>query len=241
MLPRQGYEDAEVRLKSSQANYDLSLQEVRNLLATLKQYTATRELAEKKLQDTLIRAPFSGIVKGKDVSPGQYLQVQAPVVTLVQIDRLKASLQIPERMAGWVRIGQQVTISVDAHPDRMFTGRISRINPTVNPETRTFTTIARVENPDGLLKPGFFVRASIPSDQVENLLTIPQKALVYAYGVYSVYVLQGDQVEQREVRIGDRLGEDVEIVNGLTEGEQIAIPINEGQVLFAGAAVEVVP
>jgi len=71
------------------------------------------------------------------------------------------------------------------------------------------------------------------------VLTIPQKALVYAYGVYSVYVLQGNQVEQREVKIGDRLGEDVEIVGGLTEGEQVAIPIHEGQVLFAGAAVEV--
>jgi RND family efflux transporter MFP subunit len=149
-------------------------------------------------------------------------------------------MQIPERMAGWVRVGQQVDITVDAYPDRKFTGRMSRINPTVDPETRTFATLARVENPDGLLKPGFFLRASIPSDQMESLMTIPQKALVYAYGVYSVYVLQGSQVEQREVKIGDRVGEDVEIVGGLTEGEQVAIPVNEGQVLFAGAAVEVV-
>jgi RND family efflux transporter MFP subunit len=239
LLPRQGYEDAEARLKSSQANYDLSLQEVRNLQATLQQYTVASELAEKKLRDTKIRAPFSGFVQGKDVSTGQYVGVQTPVVMLVRTDWLKASMQIPERMAGWVRVGQQVDITVDAYPDRKFTGRMSRINPTVDPETRTFATLARVENPDGLLKPGFFLRASIPSDQMETLMTIPQKALVYAYGVYSVYVLQGSQVEQREVKIGDRLGEDVEIVSGLTEGDQVAIPINEGQVLFAGAAVEV--
>lgn len=239
LLPRQGYEDAEARVKSSQANYDLSLQEVRNLLATLRQNTVARELAEKKLRDTKIRAPFSGFVQGKDVSTGQYVRVQSPVMTLVRLDYVKATVQIPEKMAGWVRVGQQVNITVDAYPDRKFTGIVRRINPVVDPETRSFATQARVENPDGVLKPGFFLRASIPSDQVESLMTIPQKALVYAYGVYSVYVLQANQVQQREVKIGERVGDDVEIVEGLTEGEQIAIPINEGQVLFTGAAVEV--
>jgi len=241
LVPRQGFEEAEARTKTAQANYDLALQEVRNLLATLRQYMVTSELAEKKLRDTQIRAPFSGYVKGKDVSAGQYLRVQAPVVTLVRVDPLKANLQIPEKMAGWIRVGQTVTIAVDAHPDRKFTGRLARINPTVDPETRSFATIARVENPEGFLKPGFFLRASIPSDLMESLLTIPQKALVYAYGVYSVYVLQGNQVQQREVKIGERLDADVEILDGLTEGEQIAIPINQGQLLFAGASVEVAP
>ena len=241
LVPRQGFEEAEARTKTAQANYDLALQEVRNLLATLRQYMVTSELAEKKLRDTQIRAPFSGYVKGKDVSAGQYLRVQAPVVTLVRVDWLKANLQIPEKMAGWIRVGQTVTIAVDAHPDRKFTGRLARINPTVDPETRSFATIARVENPEGFLKPGFFLRASIPSDLMESLLTIPQKALVYAYGVYSVYVLQGNQVQQREVKIGERLDADVEILDGLTEGEQIAIPINQGQLLFAGASVEVAP
>jgi RND family efflux transporter MFP subunit len=241
LLPRQGYEDAEARLKSSQANYDLALQEVRNLLATLRQSIVTHELAEKKLRDTQIRAPFSGFVKGKDVSTGQYIRVQSPVVTLVNVDWVKAPMQIPEKLAAWIRVGQMVTVSVDAYPDRKFSGRISRINPTVTPETRSFTALARVENSEGLLKPGFFYRASIPSEQVESLLTIPQKALSYAYGVYSVFVLQGSQVQQREVKIGDRLEESVEIVSGLTEGDQVAIPINQGQLLFAGAAVEVAP
>jgi membrane fusion protein (multidrug efflux system) len=241
LLPRQGYEDADARLKSSQANYDVALQEVRNLLATLKQYTATTELAEKKLHDSKIRAPFSGYIQSKSVSPGQYLRVQSPVVMLVRTDWLKASMQIPEKMAGWVRVGQQVDITVDAYPDRKFVGRMSRINPTVDSETRTFATLARVENPDGILKPGFFLRASIPSDQMESLLTVPQKALTYAYGVYSVYVLQGNQVQQREVKIGDRLADDVEIVEGLKEGEQVAIPITDGEVLFAGATVELAP
>jgi len=241
LLPRQGFEETEARSKTAQANYDLALQEVRNLLATLKQYTVNGELAEKKLRDTRIRAPFSGFVKGKDVSAGQYLRVQAPVVTLVNIDWVKASLHIPEKMAAWIRVGQTVTISVDAYAERKFTGRISRINPSVDPETRAFTALARVENREGLLKPGFFFRASIPSEQVESLLTIPQNALAYAYGVYSVYVLQGNQVQQREVKIGDRAGETVEIVGGLTEGEQVAIPINQGQLLFAGASVEIAP
>ena len=239
LLPRQGYEDAEARLKSSQANYDLSLQEVRNLQATLKQHTVASELAEKKLQDTKIRAPFTGYVQGKEVSDGQFVRVQTPVVTLVRTDFVKASMQIPEKMAPWVRIGQKVDITVDAYPGRKFIGTMRRINPVVNPETRTFATYARVDNPEGILKPGFFFRASIPSDQTEALLMIPQKSLVYNYGVYSVHVLQGNQVQQREVKIGERIGDDVEVLEGLNEGEQVAIPVEQGQNLFSGATVEV--
>jgi len=241
LLARQGFEETEARFKTTQANYDLALQEVRNLLAVLRENIATSELAEKKLNDTQIRAPFRGFVKGKNVSAGEYIRVQAPVVTLVQMDWVKVNLQIPERMAGWIHVGQEVEISVDAYPGRKFTGRMSRINPTVDPETRTFATLTRVDNREGLLKPGFFVRARIPSDQVESLLAIPQKALVYAYGVYSVYVLEGSQVQQREVKIGERLDEAVEIVSGLTDGDPIAIPLHEGQLLSAGAAVEVAP
>jgi len=241
LLPRQGYEEAEARFKSAQANYDLALQEVRNLLAALKQVSVTSELAQKKLRDTQIRAPFGGYVKARSVAPGQFLRVQTPVFTLVRVDPLRARIAIPEKMAGWIPAGQAVTIFVEAYPDRPFTGKIARANPVVDPQTRSYEAEAVVQNREGLLRPGFFVKASIPTDRVENLLTIPQKALNYAYGVYSVYVVQGNQVQQREVKIGDRLANDVEIVAGLAAGDQAAIPVNQGQLLFNGASVDIAP
>lgn len=241
LVPRQSYEEAESRYKSMQANYDLALQDVRNLLAVLKQYTATSELASKKLQDTEIKAPLAGYVKGKAISQGEYVRVQTALITIVRVNPLKAIINIPEKMAGWVTVGRPVTISVEAYPDRKFTGRIARMNPTVDPETRSFVAVGHVDNNEGLLKPGFFLRASIPSNRVENLLTIPQRALNYTYGVYSVYVLKGNQAEQREVKIGDRLADDVEILAGLSEGDQVAIPVNPGQQLYNGAPVEVAP
>ena len=241
LVPRQSYDETDARLKSAQANYDLALQEVRNLLASLKQYTATSELAGKKLRDTEIRAPLAGYVKGKAISEGEYVRVQTALVTIVRVNPIKAIINIPEKMAGWVTVGRPVTISVEAYPDRKFTGRIARMNPTVDPETRSFVAVGHVDNGEELLKPGFFLRASIPSNRVENLLTIPQKALAYTYGVYSVFVLKGNQAQQREVKIGDRLGGDVEILEGLSEGDHVAISVNQGQQLYNGAPVEVAP
>ena len=241
LLPRQSYEEAESRHKSAQANYDLALQEVRNLVAALNQVRATSELAEKKLRDTQILAPISGYIKQRSVSAGQFLRVQTPVLTLVRVDPLRARVTIPEKMAGWIPIGQAISLSVEAYPDRKFTGKISRMNPSVDAQTRSFEAEALVENSDGLLKPGFFVRASIPSNRAEHIVSLPEKALSYSYGVYTLFAVQGGRLVQREAKIGDRLGDDVEILAGLSEGEQVAIPVNPGQPLYDGALVEIAP
>jgi multidrug efflux pump subunit AcrA (membrane-fusion protein) len=101
----------------------------------------------------------------------------------------------------------------------------------VDPQTRTFDAEALIENHDGLLKPGFFVKASIPSKKVDSILLVPQKALSYAYGIYKVYALtDNNKLKEREVKIGDRIGENVEVISGVEEGDRLALP-TEGQEL----------
>jgi membrane fusion protein (multidrug efflux system) len=242
LIPRQSFDEDEANYKAAQATYDLAVQDVRNLQAAVKQERATRDLANKKLHDTSILAPFGGYVKERNVTEGQYLKVQTPVMAIVNVDPMRVRLKVPEKMAAWVPVGQLVTLSVEAYPDRTFSGKIWRINPSVDPQTRTFDAEALIENHPGILKPGFFVKASIPSTKVDQVLFVPQKTLSYAYGIYKVYaVTKENRLKEREVKLGDRLGEDVELIDGVRAGDRLALPV-EGQELAVkdGAPVKIV-
>jgi len=239
LLPRQDFDQTEARMHAATAAYDLAVQSVQNLRAQLPQYRAAVELAEKKLRDAVIRAPFKGQVKERLVAPGQYLKVQTPVVVIVSIDPLRVRLKIPEMMAGWIRSGEGIHVSVEAYPDKTFSGKLSRTNPAVDPQSRTFEVEALLENSEGLLKPGFFVKAKIPSGKRERVLTVPRDSLQYSYGVYKVCLIQGDVLKETEVKIGELEGEEAEIVSGAKAGDMIAVPIN-GRALKDGAKVQIV-
>jgi RND family efflux transporter MFP subunit len=238
LLPKQSFDEAESRHNAARAAYDLSVQTVENLRAQLAQSKAATSLAQKKVGDSMIRAPFAGQVKERSVTQGQYLKVQTPVMVIVNIDPMRVRLRVPEKMAAWVKTGQEVTVSVEAYPGRAFTGKITRINPSVDQQTRAFEVEALIDNRETLLKPGFFVKATIPSSFVVDALVVPQDALLYVYGVYKVFVIEGNTLKEREVKIGERNGDDVEIVEGLTAGERIALS-TKGQDLKDGATVEV--
>jgi RND family efflux transporter MFP subunit len=240
LIPKQSYDEAESRYNVARAAYDLSVQTVENLRAQLAQSRASVALAQKKLSDATIRAPFAGEVKERTVTQGQYLKVQTPVMVIVDIDPLRVRLKVPEKMAAWAKAGQQVTIAVEAYPERTFTGKISRINPSVDQQTRTFEVEALIDNPESALKPGFFVKATIPSDKIDTALLVPQDALLYVYGVYKIFVIEGSNLKEKEVKLGARSGDEVEVVEGLTAGERIALP-SKGQELRDGAIVEIVP
>jgi RND family efflux transporter MFP subunit len=239
LLPKQSFDEAESRYNAARAAYDLSVQMVENLRAQLAQSRAATALAQKKVSDSIIRAPFAGQIKERSVTQGQYLKVQTPVMVIVNIDPMRMRLKVPEKMAAWVKTGQQVTVSVEAYPDRTFGGKITRINPSVEQQTRAFEVEALIDNQQNLLKPGFFVKATIPSSFIVDALFVPQDALLYVYGVYKVFVIEGNTLKEREVKIGERSGDEVEIVEGLAQGERLALAA-KGQELKEGAVVEVV-
>jgi len=239
LISRGAFDEAEARFNGARAGYDMAVQNVLTLRAQAAQRTASVALAGKKLSDTVIRAPFEGHVKDRMVSPGQYVKVQTPVMVIVDTNRLRARLKVPEKMAGWVAVGQPVKVQVEAYPERAFQGAVSRMNPSVDPQTRSFDVEALLENRDGVLKPGFFARASIVSSRVDQALVVPQDALRYLYGVYKVYTVEQSALHETEVKLGAREGADVEIVSGLKEGTSVAVPL-EGEELRDGALVEAV-
>jgi RND family efflux transporter MFP subunit len=143
-------------------------------------------------------------------------------MSLVKIDPLKLTAEVPEKMAPWVKVGQSMTLVVEAVPGAGVAGQIARLSPAVNPQTRAFPIEGRVPNPGGNLKPGGFARVHITTDLVEPVLTVPASALQYRYGVNRVFVVNGDRLRATEIKIGDRVGERVEVVSGITAGQSIA-------------------
>ncbi len=223
LLPRQSLDDAEATLHSKQAAYDSSLQNAKNLAADIDANDAMLKLAERQLRDASIRAPFDGYVQKRLVSIGDLVKAQAPVMTVVRMDTLKATGEIPEKMAPWVQVGQPVELTVDAFPGKKITGTVSRISPAVNTSTRAFAFEATVPNEDHLLKPGTFARVHVPTTLVEPVLTIPYAAMQYRYGVYRAFTLNGDKLALHELKTGDRVGDRMEILDGIALGDQVAM------------------
>src|SRR5436853_168636 len=178
-----------------------------------------------------------------DQPPGEYLRVQSPVMVLVRTDRLRARLAVPERWAAWVRDGVTIDLRVEAFPGETFHGRISRINPAVAQESRTFEAEALLVNLDARLKPGFFVQASIPSEKEEKTIFLPENAVNYRYGVYKVFLLNGNRVSERQIRPAgqteDERGRRFEVAEGLKPGDRVAVAV-AGE-LHDGAVVQEQP
>jgi len=223
LVPKQTLDDAESALRAKQAGYDLALQNVKNMAADIDAANAAAKLAERQLRDASIRAPFDGHVQRRIVSLGELVKTQMPVMSIVRVDPLKVIAEIPEGLAPFVQAGQPVELQVDAYPDRMFTGKVSRISPAVNAQTRAFPFEALVPNGDRLLKPGTFVKVKLTTDHIEPMLTLPYAALQYRYGVNRVFVINGDKLGIRELSVGERLGDRIEVTAGVKAGERVAV------------------
>jgi multidrug resistance efflux pump len=226
LVPQQTLDDAATALQSKQASYDSSLQNAKNLQASIAAADAAMKLADRQLRDTYIRAPFDGFVQHRFVNLGQLVKgsgTPVPVMAVVRIDPLRVTGEIPEKMVPWIAAGQPVEIHVDAYPDKAIAGKMSRISPAVNSATRAFPFEALVPNDGALLKPGTFARLSVRTNKEDRVLTLPYAALQYRYGVNRVFVVNGDRLVAKELKVGERLGDRIEIVSGVAAGEAVAM------------------
>ena len=144
-------------------------------------------------------------------------------MSVVRVDPLKVIAEIPEKMAPWIEDGQAVELFVDAYPEHPFVGKVARISPVVTSSTRAFPFEALVPNPEARLKPGTFARVRIVTAKVDKVRTLSFVALQYRYGVNRVFVVDGDHLAIRELKVGERLGERIEVLEGVKPGETVAI------------------
>ena len=223
LVPRQTLDDAEAMRLAKQAGYESALQNAKNLRADIDASEASMKLAERQLRDTQIRAPFDGYVQRRLVNLGQLVKAPTAVMNIVRVDPLKVTAEIPERMAPWIHAGEAVTLYVDAYPGKAITGKVSRISPAVNTQTRAFPFEALVPNGQAILKPGTFARVHVESGKVDQVMTLSYAAIQYRYGVNRVFVVDGDRLGARELKVGDRVGDRIEVVAGVKPGEMVAV------------------
>ena len=234
-------DQAMARFRSAQAALDSTLNQTRNIVQEVERFKATLDLQRKKLRDTTVRAPFAGAVKERQVTAGQFVRANTPLLTLVKVDPIRLRIEVPERMAPWIRTGQVVEIITEAF-EKPFQGKIWRISPTVDQMKRTFVVEALVANPGAGLKPGSYAKARVPTQKVETTLMAPLRGVNYVLGSNKSFLVKNDVVESRDVKLGDRLADEVEILEGLQMGDEIAISnlnrLDTGARVKIGAAEE---
>jgi membrane fusion protein, multidrug efflux system len=194
-------------------------QQYQSLLAARARVT----LARKAHTDTVVRAPFDGIVAQRVVSVGNYVTKGTKVAVVVRVDPMRVQLTIPEQFISTIGVGQTVAFEVDAYPGRSFEGRVRYISPALEANQRALTVEAVVANPAAELKPGLFATARIEQPTRTPAILVPNAAIQTTAGTSRVYVVAGDRVEERIVTTGQTVDDGlVEIVNGLKPGERIA-------------------
>ena len=214
----------------------LSEAQLDQIEAALKANEARVLVAQARLGDTMIRAPFAGRVGLRRVSPGSLVNPGTVITTLDDTGTIKLDFTVSESFLSSVTPGLAITAHSIAYPGRTFEGRVSSVDSRVDPSTRSVTVRALVPNPDGLLKPGMFLNVRLSRGAADALL-VPEQALVPEQGDVFVFVLKGNSVEKRLIRTGQRRVGEVEVVQGLAAGEQV---VSEGtQKVRDGAQVKV--
>ncbi|HML90788.1 efflux RND transporter periplasmic adaptor subunit [Methyloceanibacter sp.] len=240
--------DAEAKRKLAEQTYQRTSQLFSNKYATaqsadeaasnLSVSKAAVELARVQLEKTRIAAPFSGIVGLRRVSVGEYITAGQALVNLEAVDPVKAEFRVPERFLPAIKVGQSIRIRVDAFPGETFNGQIYAIDPRLDVAGRSLLVRAKVPNEDERLRPGLFARVTVLLQLKEDALTIPEQAIVPQGDSQYVFKIDGGKVTLTEVTVGMRRSGHVEILEGLSAGDEV---VTAGQLkLRDGTPVSVV-
>lgn len=208
----------------SQADYDENKAQQEQAAAAVN---AKRTRIEKKM----IRAPFAGELGIREVNLGQFLSEGTSIVSLQQLDPIYLDFSLPERHISQLAKNQVITATIQSYPDRIFTGKIVALNPSVTQDTRSLKVRAKLNNADKLLRPGMFAQIQIESGNAIAVLTLPDTAISYNPYGNSVFLIEKNEsgltVQSRQVVTGQSREGRVEIVSGLQAGDRV---VSAGQV-----------
>lgn len=193
-----------------QVRYDLANAEASNRMANLE------------LSYADVKAPIDGVVASVPPKAGNFIQINTPIVRIVDISVLEATLNVPERELATMSAGLPVVLVVDALPGKKFAGTVARISPVVDAGSGTFRVVARF-NSDGGLQPGMFGRISIDYDQRENAMVVPRIALIEGEGDPAVFAITDGKARRAPVQLGYMDGNWVEIRDGLATGDRVVV------------------
>ena len=235
LTARATLDSAETALEVAEGQHQDALEEIRNRQGVLAQRRSELEIARQQIQDAVLRSPVEGAVRERQVQVGEYRAAGTPVMTIVRTHPLRLKLSVPERETAGLRGGLGVRVRVEGD-SREHEGRLERIGAAVDEANRTLPIEAVVPNPRDLLRPGQFATADIVVSRDDRALVVPRDAIVTFAGVQKVLTVKDGRAREQRIRTGRREGEQVEVVDGLSDGDVV---IRQPGNLVDGAIVEV--
>lgn len=211
-LVRQGIQAAaeldrvESAYKVADSRYQDALEEVRNRQAVLLQRRSELAIARQQLTETTLFAPFDGAVRERRASIGEFLSAGTPVVTLVRLHPLRLRVEVPEREARGIRIGQSVGVTVEGDLT-VYNGRVARLSPAFQEQSRTLVIEAEVDNRQGRLRPGSFAKAEIQTSTTDTVVMAPASAIVTFAGIQKVFLVRDGKAFEKNVVVGRSQGD----------------------------------
>lgn len=192
--------------------------------ATYLSAEVSHKMARRQLADTRIISPIDGVVAERTVELGETVSAGAPIAKIVDIDRLRVRIGLPEEQIVRVHQGQEVTLSIDAYPGRTFHGQVFTVGPEASPDTRTFPVEVIVQNSsENPLRSGMVARVDVAVDVIRDVPLIPRDAILERSGKYIAFVVNGEKALKRTLDLGTQSAEMVEIRNGVAAGEDVVV------------------
>lgn len=199
---------------------------------------AAVELAKTRLAKHVIKAPFSGTVGLRVVSPGAYIGIGTAIVNIEKIDTLKVNFKLPELYLADIKAGQTIDVTVDALPGHPFTGEIYAIDPQVDVNGRSLSIRAKLANAEGTLRPGLFARILVKGLTEREVVVVPESAVVPRGGENVIFAIEDGKAVESKVKLGNRKAGVVEVLSGLAANTKV---VTAGQQrLRHGSPVEII-
>jgi RND family efflux transporter MFP subunit len=230
------YVELEKAYRAAQAALDAARHELRVTLASVQSLKADVALAEKRLEDATIRAPYDGSVSERLASPGEFLRQNAPIVQLVKTYPLRLRADIPETAAAAVHVGTRLDFTTDAIPGERFAAIVREVNPSLDARSRSLTAEARLTSNDSRLRPGMFVQVEMVVEHDAEIVVVPKSAIRTVAGLNKVFTIEGGKAVERKVILGKERDGWIEIQDA-EFGADAAVAVDRLAELTNGADV----
>lgn len=220
-------EAAEKTLNSTKADYDTGNASIQSSEASIGTAQANIEAQKVNLEkyqsdlaNTVIKAPISGVISGKNMNIGQMASIGTSLATVNDISYVYATIQVPQEKISSVKMGQSATITTDGS-DATYSGTVQNIDLSADATSRVFNVKVKIDNSDKSLLPGIYAQVELSTDQTTNIITVPVNILVGNEGDYSLLINDNGVVKKQKITIGEIDNNNVEVTSGLSDGDQI--------------------
>lgn len=223
-ISQERFNEAQRLYEARNAVHEAARDDSRTLSAQVQALQAEVKLAQKRLSDATVRAPFDGEVSQRHVSPGQYIKENTPIVTVVKTSPLRLRVEIPETAAGAVRIGTKLTFTTDAAPGAEFSAVVGELNPSLDAKSRTLTAEARLSGSNPRLRPGMFVQVQLVVERGSQAVVVPKRALYNIAGLTKMFTIKDGRAVEHKIMPGQEVDGWVEVPRDQVQpGDQVAV------------------